>query len=290
MTKSRHLRRSIGVRDVARWWPLIVVVTLIAVGGTLISHSRQAPSYTATTRIVVVPLAQWDDTFLGTALVRDSGDATRTAATFAAELNSSHSARVTADYLGGGMTPESVADSVKASVFEETNVIEVTARSTDPDKAAKLAEGFAAATLSDRWRTISAQLDARIASIGKSPLLNPPAEVDTGSANPTAAAELATLQTLRAVRDSGSDPTLRVEATSPAVVAKQLPAVVMVGLAILGGLLVGSLAAAGMALLRPAGRFAEERAAGERRRGRRAEAAAPMRGADDIAPAEEIRR
>ena len=67
MTKSRHLRRSIGVRDVARWWPLIVVVTLIAVGGTLISHSRQAPSYTATTRIVVV-LAQGDDTFLGTAL------------------------------------------------------------------------------------------------------------------------------------------------------------------------------------------------------------------------------
>ena len=41
-----------------------------------------------------------------------------------------------------------MADSVKASVFEETNVIEVTARSTDPDKAAnKLAEGFAAATL-----------------------------------------------------------------------------------------------------------------------------------------------
>jgi hypothetical protein len=114
---------SVGIRDIVRRWPLVIVLMLIALGAAFWSDSRQVPSYTATTRLVVVPLAQWDETFLGTSLLRDAGDASRTATTVAAELNSVRAATVAADYLGGDWTPDSVAAAVKVSVFEQTKVL-----------------------------------------------------------------------------------------------------------------------------------------------------------------------
>ncbi len=236
---------SVGVREIVRYWPLVIVVTLIAVGAAIWSESRQAPSYTATTRLVVVPLPQWDESFLGTSLVRDSGDATRTAATVAAQLNSNHAATVTADYLGGGWTPNSVAAAVKVSVLENTNLIAIVARSADSENAAKLAEGFAKATLADRWRTISAELDARIAAITAS---MPGVPTDPNA--PNADQWSARLQTVKMVRDAGSDPTIRIDSTSRPVRSKQLPVWVVMGLATAGGLFVGLLAAVGMAMLR----------------------------------------
>lgn len=241
------MHTSIGIREILRWWPVIITVTFIAVVATMLSHGQQVQSYTATTRIVVVPLAQWDETFLGTTLVRDSGDATRTAVTAAAELSSPLAAKVTADYLGGNWTPESVADAVKVSVLEQTNVIEIVARSTDPDAAVKLAEGFATANLADRWKEISGQLDARIATANKSVLAAP--GTGDGSENPTASQELARLQTLKSIRDSGSDPTMRIDSTGPAVPVKQLSLWILAGLATAGGLAVGLLAAAGLTML-----------------------------------------
>lgn len=250
MTQSRHTRNSIGTREIARRWPLIVAVMVIAVGAAMWTQSRQVPSYTATTRVEVVPLPQWDETFLGTDLVRDSGDATRTAATVAVELNSARAATVTADYLGGGWTPESVAAAVKVSSFEQTNVVEIVARSASAEKAVKLSQAYATATLADRWRSISAQLDGRIAKIQASALANPAANTDTSNTNPLAAQQSDRLQTLHMIRESGADPTMRIESTGAAVGSKQLPTGVVLALAATGGLFVGSLAAAGMAALR----------------------------------------
>ena len=227
----------VRVREILRWWPLVIVATLCAVGGAVWSQSGHTPSYTATTTLTVIPLPQWDETFLGTSLVRDSGDATRTAATAAAELQSRHAMTVAADYLGGGWTPDSVAAAVKVSAAENTNVIEVVAQTNDADEAAKLAQGFADATLADRWRTISAELDARIAMINDAVLI----------AGPNADALFARLQTLDMVRATGSDPTVTIDSTSLAVRSKRMPVWVFVCLAAVGGLVIGVLAAIFMA-------------------------------------------
>jgi capsular polysaccharide biosynthesis protein len=241
----------VGFRDIIRGWPLVIVVMMIAVGAAYWSTGRQAPSYTATTRVMVVPLAQWDETFLGTSLLRDSADATRTADTVAAELNSIRAATVAADYLGGGWTPDKVAGAVKVSVFEQTNVLEIVARSGDADTAAKLAEGFALAIQADRWKTISAELDARIASISED-LASATGTGRDGAnvTNPTADAASTRLQTLKMVRASGADPTMKIDSTILATQDEQLPIWVVLGLATAGGLFVGLLAAAGVALMR----------------------------------------
>jgi capsular polysaccharide biosynthesis protein len=229
----------VRLREILRWWPLVLFVTLCAVGCAIWSQSRQTPSYTATTTLSVVPIAQWDETFLGTSLVRDSGDATRTAATAAAGLNTRRAATVAADYLGSGWTPDSVAAAVKVSAAENTNVIEVVAQSDDADKAVKLAEGFADATLADRWKTISAELDTRIALIDDAVLV----------AGPNADQLLARLQTLKMVRATGSDPTVTIDSTSLAVLKNRMPVWAFVGLAAAGGLCIGVLAAILMARL-----------------------------------------
>ena len=251
MTEPNNDRASIGFREIVRRWPLVIVVMLFAVGAVFWSDHRQAPTYTATTRVVIVPLAQWDETFLGTSLLRDSGDATRTAATAAAELNSIHAATVAADYLGLGWTPDKVAASVKISVLEQTNFLEIVARSDDAGTAAKLAEGFARATQADRWNRISAELDARIDRVSAelAAAANAGGDNSRGS-NPVVDAAAARLQMLRMVRDSGADPTMKIDSTVLATQDKKMPIGVILGVATAGGLFVGLLAAAGVALMR----------------------------------------
>jgi hypothetical protein len=236
---TRHDSPSAGIRDIVRWWPLILLPALLAVGAAVWSMSQQAPAYTATTRLVIVPLAQWDETFLGTSLVRDSGDAKRTATTLAAVMNSRQAAATASRYLGNGWTPELVDKAIEVAVVQDTNVIEVVAESTDPARAVSVSEGFARATLDARWQTISAELDSRIAAVfGAGIAQSPQGDAATR------------LQTLTVIRQSGADPTLRLDSTSPAVQTAQLPFAVVVALAAAGGLFLGLLAAFGVVRLR----------------------------------------
>lgn len=235
------------LRDTIRWWPLLLATTVVALGAAWWSHEHAVPTYVATTKVVVVPLPQWDETFLGTDLVRDSGDATRTAATAAVELQSDRYVRATADYLGGDWSVDSVADSVKVLAPDETNIIEITARSADPDKAEKLSSGYATAMMADRWQRISAQLDSRIAALSSGSLM---AAGDPQGTNPTASEQAARLRTITTVRESQADPTLRVGMTSPPERIAQLPLAAVLLLAGFGGLVVGVLAAAAFNHLR----------------------------------------
>jgi hypothetical protein len=190
---------------------------------------------------MVVPLPQWDETFLGTDLIRDSGDATRTAPTLASELKSEHFAAAAARDLGGDWTPESVSSAVVITAEGLTNVIDITAQASNPDDATRLASGYANAAIADRWQTISAQVDKRIAAIAGDALTG---AGDQGGANPAAAEQASRLRTLAVVRDARADPTLRISATEPALRKAQMSIPVTVVLAVLGGLFVGGLTAA----------------------------------------------
>ena len=75
------------LRAVARRWPVVVLITLGAVLAGCLALAMRDDSYQATANLLVVPLAQSDETFLGTSLIRDSGDASRTPATVAKALH-----------------------------------------------------------------------------------------------------------------------------------------------------------------------------------------------------------
>ncbi|MCV7418115.1 YveK family protein [Mycolicibacterium litorale] len=228
---TRHSSRSLGTREILRWWPVLLVPTLVAVGVTMWTLQRQEPSYRVTTTLMVVPLAQWDETFIGTSMVRDSGDASITAGTIAADLDTYRAAAVVADYLGGEATAEIVDAGVEVSAVENSNLIEIVATATDPESALKLSEEFAHATLADRWRALAAELDERIAVI--TPL---------AAARPDSSEAAMRLDTLRIVRRGGVDPTLQIKSTSPVVRDDPLPVGVSIAVAIAAGLFIGLVA------------------------------------------------
>jgi hypothetical protein len=163
-------------------------------------------------------------------MLRDSGDASITAKTIARNLDTYHAAAVAADYLGGSWTADAVDAGVKVSAVENSNLINIEAKGPDADKAVKLAEEFARATLADRWRTISRELDARISAM--EPL---------AAARPDGSDAAARLDTLRLMRQGGMDPTMRINSTSPVVREDPLPVGVAIGVATVGGLFIGLL-------------------------------------------------
>jgi capsular polysaccharide biosynthesis protein len=157
-------------------------------------------------------------------------------------MGSRRAATLTADYLGSGWTPDSVAAATKVSPLEGANVIEVVAQAPEPDQAAKLSEGYAKATLADRWQTISAELNARVTAI-----------TDTIAAapdNPNVGDLQKELQKLTTLRDGGSDPTMKIDSTSAPAQIKQMSTGVTLAVATVGGLFVGLLASVGAAMVR----------------------------------------
>jgi capsular polysaccharide biosynthesis protein len=217
----------------------VLLIGLVAVAASAVALSRREASYTATATLLITPLAQNDEAFLGTSLLRDSADAIRTAATAAEAVHSRQVDIEAAQELGGGWTAESVRGAVDVTPAANVNVLLVTARAAKPDLSERLATSFARSTLRVRWRTIVRELDGRIAALTAR---RPDGAADGG--------ELAReLQILRAARQTGTDPTLRLQDTSPAIAARQLPGPVVVVLALLGGLLLGALAAVGFGRL-----------------------------------------
>ncbi|MFF5970682.1 hypothetical protein ACFY7C_04050 [Streptomyces sp. NPDC012769] len=227
---------GVAAGHVLRWWPLMLLTTLAAVAASLVMvWGPRTPSYSATTKMPVTPLSQSDETFLGTSLVRDAGDADRTSSTVARLLDSHQVAVETARSLGGGWTPESVRGAVDVTPVGETNMIEITARAPEPAQAVRLAQTFAETALKERWQTISAELDRRIAFATRN------TDVD-----PNAGEESRRLQLLTFVRENGVDPTLSIDSTSPPVRVEEMSEVVVIGMAAVGGLFVGVVAAYGI--------------------------------------------
>ena len=215
----------------------MLLVTLAAVGASLIALSSRDPSYEATARLVINPLAQYDVTFLGTSLIRDAGDASRTPSTVAETIDSNAIATETARRMGGGYTASAVRDDVDVQPAGDTNVIKIKARAGQRAVAERLADTYAASVLAVRWRTIDKELAARIAAFH-----------ERASAAPDSA-DFGRERVLQSVRRGGTDPTLKIQGIDPAVSDDSLPDWAIVALAALGGLLLGCLAALGMARL-----------------------------------------
>jgi hypothetical protein len=232
--EAAPVTRSI-VRDVVRRWPVVVLAGLASVAASAVALSQREPSYTATSKLLITPLAQDDETFLGTSLVRDAGDPNRTPTTTAEMVRSREIDSEAARRLGDTYTAASVRDAVSALGSETRDLVDVTARARNPAAAVRLAREFAGSVQAVRWRTIARELDRRIAALRTRPQ------------SPTGDGELGReIGLIRAVRRSGRDPTLRLQRTSEAVASNQLPGPVIIVLALMGGLFLGGLAAVGV--------------------------------------------
>ena len=215
---------------------VVGLATLAAVLGSLLLLATRDAEYEATADLLVDPLPLVDETFRGLSLIRDTGDPVRTVQTAASLVESPAIAEDAAEKLGQGWTAQSVLGAVEVNPVGESNILGVTATAASGEEAARVANQFVDSTLVVREQEIAEQVQAEIEALE--------ARIEAVRGNETAEAELlARRDQLQSVAASG-DPTLgkSQEAVPPTSAVGASPALIVV-MATLAGLVIGSAAA-----------------------------------------------
>lgn len=212
---------------------VVVLVTLATILSAVLWLTLRSESYEATAQMLVTPLPQDDQTFLGLQLLRDSGDPTRTVQTAATLVESQQAADRAAQQLGRGWTGEEVLSRIEVEPQGESNVLAVAGTGSSSEEATRVANEFANAAVAIRNEDLASQIEAAIAR------LTTRLEIQRGNQTDE---QTARLEQLEAVRSEG-DPTLAL--SQPAIEGAAVGAgkSVVLFLALLAGLALGSVAA-----------------------------------------------
>lgn len=206
-----------------RWpWVLVIATTALAVAGAVAYLAIRPMRYEASADVLVAPLASEDPNFQGMPLIRESSDGSRPVQTAAGLLSGVSVARLAASRLGGGWTISKVEGDIAVVPRGESNLVAVTATSTDAEEAAEAANVYAAAALQHRRQTLEPYIKREIAIL-------------TGEPGSTEE-----LKQLRAAAKEG-DPTLSLATRAEPPTGESGPGKKLVlAIAVIVGLLVGA--------------------------------------------------
>jgi Mrp family chromosome partitioning ATPase/capsular polysaccharide biosynthesis protein len=237
----RALRAHLGV---------VVAIAATTIAASLAWVLYQETRYEASAQILVSPLPAEDPSFVGLPLVRAVGRDSASAVQTASSLLSSRGAvRRTADELG--ISRATVTSTITVEPVADSNLIEVKAESGDPEFAATAANQYAHSALASRRARLRPRVEEAIARVREQlAAVGDPASL---AAEPLQAQ----LSTLEAIAD-GEDPTLSISSRAVAPDAPiGPPAWIVLGIAGIGGLVLGIAVAVLMELLAPR-RIADE--------------------------------
>jgi Mrp family chromosome partitioning ATPase/capsular polysaccharide biosynthesis protein len=228
------------LRALRRHWILIAAVTVIAAVVAGYSVSSAGETYEASASILVTPLPEGSSAVLGIGTVVDTGDPGQDIQTAAALIDSHEAAAGAAARLGHGWTAGGVASAVTVAPVGAANVLDVTASASSASDAARIANAFAQSAIAYRASVVQGQvantlsaLDARLSALP--------------ATSPEAQAIAAQVSQLRTIQGPGREPTMSVSqlATPPGSPSGASPLLIVI-LALAGGLILGSVAALGM--------------------------------------------
>ncbi|MDQ4048525.1 MAG: P-loop NTPase, partial [Actinomycetota bacterium] len=210
------------------------------IAGSVAWLTLRPPTYEATSQLLVTPVPEGEQTFLGIQVLRESsGDPTRTVETAATLAESVEAAIRTARALGPGWTYQQVLDDVIVKPQGQSNVLAVTATADTARLAARLANEFARSALAVRGESLQRQAAALIPRLRA-----------RRRALPSSSEEAATLTQRLQELDSleaGGDPTLSLlQQARPPDTRTGIPPALVLLLVALAGFSLGS----GAALLR----------------------------------------
>ena len=215
---------------------VVLAIAALAVAVAAVTLREQERQYPATAEVLVSPFDQYDRAVLGLALIRDSGDPARTMQTAAALLESRTAAQRTAEVLGSPWTTEGVLGAVEIQPLGESNVLGVTATASGPGEAMRLADRFTRTALELRRARLGRQIAARIEQLSTRQRRLPEADGTR--------AELAQdISALEGIRADGGDPTLSLAQRAATAAVTGTPQWLVLVLAGIAGLALGSLGA-----------------------------------------------
>jgi Mrp family chromosome partitioning ATPase len=225
------------LRAIRRHWILVAVVTVLA--GVIAGYTahKSGKTYQTSASILVSPLPEGSAGTLGIGTVVDSGDPARTVQTAAALIDTEQAAAATAKQLGTGWSPGRVLSSVSVTPLGASNVLAVTANATNPADAAKLANAFAANSISYRGSVVQQQIATTLSSLSARLAQLPAASAEAQSL-------ATTVSQLRTMQGPNREPTLSVSQQAlPPGGTTGAASWLIVLLALAGGFVLGSVAA-----------------------------------------------
>lgn len=232
----------------AGWW-LIIAAVLACVGANLLILSRSEKTYEATAFVVISPVSDRDGSFAGLSILRESSDPSRNLETLAKVIKTPVVATRVKALTKAADGPRELLEHVEVVPVAQSDLLSITATSSSPRFAQRLANAFAEATVEHRTTQLHAQVNRLIS--GLRPLvrrqrgrLADPAE----DSQRVVAERLAQLEALRV----GPDPTVRLEtpAELPRVASSPKPAL-SIAVSLIAGLLTGMATVFGMQLIDP---------------------------------------
>ncbi len=212
---------------------LVLLVTLAAIAAAVAWTALRSPTYTATAEMLVTPVAQDDQTFLGLPVLRDSGDPTRSVQTAGNQIHSSEAATRTAAKLGGSWTRNKVLDAIKVTPEGQSNILAVAAKADSAKEAARLANTFTISALDARRDVLTKQAGPALDRLNS-------LKGELGPNTEALATVTERINALEKVRVDG-DPTISIsQAANVPEKASGLPLPVVLILAALAGFTLGS--------------------------------------------------
>jgi capsular polysaccharide biosynthesis protein len=163
------------MRIIARYWWLILLVTLLAGGAAIALVNVRAPQYSAAARVVARPASTITDTRTIVDLVGQMGDR-RVTGTFA-EAFSAVDVRAEARAAVGLSEEGALEYPLQAVVLPDTHVIEISGTGPDPGKLANLNNATVSATI-ERAPQLFRVIDLQLLEPARQPVI-PSAPVPT---------------------------------------------------------------------------------------------------------------
>ena len=243
------------LRAVRTHWLIVVLVALAVTALAALWSQTRASEYQAGTEVLVTPLPFDDEAFLGLPYIRDTGDPPRTLQTAATLIDSQRAAAATARALGAEWTQREVERAIEVNPQGQSSVIEVTAVADDPEEAARVANRYVRSVLEVRRATLRPLVQASIQNT-RDQLSRLP---QGASSAETLADRLARLESV----SDGNDPTLSIsQVAAPPSEPLGSSTSLILGIALLVGIVLGSLVALLLEVLRPRRLTDEEEAFG----------------------------
>jgi Mrp family chromosome partitioning ATPase len=221
-------------RQAIRRHPWIVGLIVLATLGAGIAWTQlRSSEYKATAQILVTPASD-DPATIGLPILTESVDPTRTLSTASTILTSPRAAVLAARKLGSGTSVAALRSALAVETAGNSNVVSVTATAANPAQAARIANAYAAAALAAREETLRQQVATKLAGVQARQKLVKAGDTATAS---TLAAQASTLESIA----DGQDPNFSLlQPASPPAAASGKSTALIVVLALLVGLALGT--------------------------------------------------
>jgi capsular exopolysaccharide synthesis family protein len=214
---------------------LIAIVTAATVCGALLWVAVRDTSYESNASLLVSPVAQDDPLLLGLPVIRDSpGEPTRSMQTAASLVDTPAIAAAAAATLGDGWSPGRVAAAVEVEPQGQSNILSITGTGGTSGEAARIATVYARAALAVRKQTLATAATAALDAL--------PSDSSATAADSPFATVAERRAALESIRDNG-DPSLLLSQEGPPGKKTGPSAILVLMLALFGGVALGIAAA-----------------------------------------------